>query len=186
MTEISSDPLWQRSERQFLRAERLIERAVEHLDVQGAQHQQERARVGLELERVLSPLQAFSAGMLQVIESMAQQRQDNRIQRWQGELQNLLMPLDEAELQLQELLLQLEQPTPEYWQGKPLQEARPAIQRLQLQQLLAQRQRQVQQLQAELRELRLLCWDLQGIGSDQQDDQPNERESPSEIPSIFS
>lgn len=161
MTDISSHPLWQSTEREFLRAERLIGRAVDQLQAQGVQHQQERARVGLELERALAPIQSLSAGLQQVIETMAQQRQDNLIQRWQGELQGLLMPVDEAERQLQELLLQLEQPTPDHWQGQPLAEARPAIQRLQLQQLLSQRQRQVQQLQAELKELRLRCWTLE-------------------------
>ena len=165
MTDISSHPLWHNTEREFLRAERLIERAVDQLQAQGMQHQQERARVGLELERALAPIQSLSAGLQQVIETMAQQRQENRLQRWQGQLQNLLIPVDEAELQLQELLLQLEQPTSEHWQGQPLAEARPAIQRLQLQQLLSQRQRQVQQLQAELKELRLRCWTLETSGS---------------------
>ena len=45
---------------------------------------------------------------------------------------------------LQELMLQLEHPSPDRWQGQNLQEARPAIQRYQLQQLLAQRQRRIQ------------------------------------------
>jgi hypothetical protein len=188
MTDISSHPLWQHTEREFLRAERLIERAVEQLQAQGLQHQQERARVGLDLERALAPIQSLSAGLQQVIETMAQQRQENRLQRWQGELQNLLMPVDEAEHQLQELLLQLEQPTPDHWQGQPLAEARPAIQRLQLQQLLSQRQRQVQQLQAELKELRLRCWTLEtsgSAGSPQPEPDGLQGESESGPPAIF-
>ena len=182
MTESSRDPLWQSAEREFLRAERLIERAVEQLQHQAARHQQERARVGLELERALEPLQAFSAGVQQVIEAMAQDRQDNRIQRWQGELQSLLAPVDEAERLVQELLLQLEQPTPDHWEGKPFQESRPAIQRLQLQQLLAQRQRQVQQLQAEIRELRLRCW---SAPEPREDQTPEPEAIANDLPSIF-
>ena len=188
MTDISSHPLWHNTEREFLRAERLIERAVDQLQAQGLHHQQERARVGLELERALAPIQSLSAGLQQVIETMAQQRQENRLQRWQGELQNLLMPVDEAELQLQELLLQLEQPTSEHWQGQPLAEARPAIQRLQLQQLLSQRQRQVQQLQAELKELRLRCWTLETSGSaglPEPQSQPQQPAAEPATPSIF-
>lgn len=185
MTELSRHPLWQSTEREFLRAERLIERAVERLQAQGAQHQQERARVGLELERALAPIQTLSAGLQQVIEAMALQRQDNRIQRWQGELQSLLTPMEEAERQLQELLLQLEQPTPDQWHGQPVAEARPAIQRLQLQQLLAQRQRQVQQLQAELKELRQQCWNLQASSIDQGKQAPQEGLPAPGIPPIF-
>lgn len=186
MTDISRHPLWQSTEREFLRAERLIEQAVERLQVQGVEHQQERARVGLELERALAPIQTLSAGLLKVIEAMALQRQDNRIQRWQGELQGLLTPVEEAERQLQELLLQLEQPTPDQWQGLPVAEARPAIQRLQLQQLLAQRQRQVQQLQAELRELRELCWSLQASTTDQAREVQQQGPATPGIPPVFS
>jgi polyhydroxyalkanoate synthesis regulator phasin len=116
---------------------------------------------------------------------MSLQRQDNRIQRWQGELQGLLTPVEEAERQLQELLLQLEHPTPEQWHGQPLAEARPVIQRLQLQQLLAQRQRQVQQLQAELRQLRQQCWSLQGSAAMQGQEASEEVAPMPAIPPIF-
>jgi len=116
---------------------------------------------------------------------MGEVRQDNRIQRWQGELQALLTPVDEAELQLQELLLQLEQPGPDHWQGLDLSQARPAIQRLQLQQLLARRQRQVQELQAEVRELRLQRWqDLEGLPGVSEQEVPDQLSTPS-MPSIF-
>lgn len=158
MSEFSTHPIWQDAERQLLRAERLVERSVEQLQAREDAHLQERARIGLEIERALQPLQALSAGLGRMIESMVEIRQDNRIQRWQGELQELLTPVDEAEHQLQELLLQLEQPGHDHWQGQDLSQARPVIQRLQLQQLLARRQRQVQQLQAELRELRAQSW----------------------------
>jgi len=152
--DLTDHPQWQRAEREFSRAERLLEAACLQLQEHGEQNQQERARVGLELEQALAPLQQHCDGLGLVIEAMAQERQDNRIQRWQGELQQLLLPVDEAQLQLQQVLLQLEMPLAEAWQGKDLREARPMIQRLQLHQLLAQRQRQVQQLQAEVRQLR--------------------------------
>lgn len=152
--DLTDHPQWHRAEQEFSRAERLLEAACLQLQEHGEQNQQERARVGLELEQALEPLQQLCSGLGLVIEAMAQERQDNRIQRWQGELQQLLLPVDEAQLQLQQVLLQLEMPLAEAWQGKDLREARPMIQRLQLQQLLAQRQRQVQQLQAEVRQLR--------------------------------
>lgn len=152
--DLTDHPQWHLAEQEFSRAERLLEAACLQLQEHGEQNQQERARVGLELEQALEPLQQLVAGLGLVIEAMAQERQDNRIQRWQGELQQLLLPVDEAQLQLQQVLLQLEMPLAEAWQGKDLREARPMIQQLQLQQLLAQRQRQVQQLQAEVRQLR--------------------------------
>lgn len=173
MSDLSTHPTWQEAERQLLRAERLVERSVERLQAREDSHRQERGRLGLDIERSLQPIQALSAGLSRMIEAMAEIRQDNRIQRWQGQLQELLTPVDEAELQLQELLLQLEQPGPDHWQGQDLSQARPAIQRLQLQQLLARRQRQVQELQAELRELRSQSW---------QADQPMVQESPAPEP----
>jgi hypothetical protein len=169
----------------------LLEAACLQLQDHGEQNQQERARVGLELEQALEPLQQLCAGLGLVIEAMAQERQDNRIQRWQGELQQLLLPVDEAQLQLQQVLLQLEMPLAEAWYGKDLREARPMIQRLQLQQLLAQRQRQVQQLQAEVRQLRgelFLALSSQpvlvdGSGADDAGSATSPRDG---IPSIFS
>jgi DNA-binding transcriptional MerR regulator len=106
-------------------------------------------------------------------------------------LQQLLLPVDEAQLQLQQVLLQLEMPLAEAWQGKDLREARPMIQRLQLQQLLAQRQRQVQQLQAEVRQLRgelFLALSSQPVLTDGRGgDDAGSAASPRDgIPSIFS
>ena len=189
--DLTDHPQWQRAEQEFSRAERLLEAACLQLQEHGEQNQQERARVGLELEQALEPLQQLVAGLGLVIEAMAQERQDNRIQRWQGELQQLLLPVDEAQLQLQQVLLQLEMPLAEAWQGKDLREARPMIQRLQLQQLLAQRQRQVQQLQAEVRQLRgelFLALSSQsdladGSGADDAGSAASPRDG---IPSIFS
>jgi hypothetical protein len=152
--DLTDHPQWHRAEQEFSRAERLLEAACLQLQEHGEQNQQERARVGLELEQALEPLQQLVAGLGLVIEAMAQERQDNRTQRWQGELQQLLLPADEAQLQLQQVLLQLELPLAEAWQGKDLRGARPTAEKLQVHQLLAHRQRQVHQLQAEVRELR--------------------------------
>lgn len=184
-------PQWQQVEQEFSRAERLLEAACLQIQEHGEQTHQERARVGLELEQALAPLQQLSADLGLVIEAMAQERQDNRMQRWQGELQQLLLPVDEAQLQLQQVLLQLDLPLAEAWQGQAPREARSLFKRLQLHQLLAQRQRQVQQLQAEVRELRgdlfqalsrqpLLA---EGTGSDDAD---SATEPSDAIPSIFS
>lgn len=189
--DLTDHPQWHLAEREFSRAERLLEAACLQLQEHGEQNQQERARVGLELEQALEPLQQLVAGLGLVIEAMAQERQDNRIQRWQGELQQLLLPVDEAQLQLQQVLLQLEMPLAEAWQGKDLREARPMIQRLQLQQLLAQRQRQVQQLQAEVRQLRgelFLALSSQPVFTDGSggDDAGSANAPTYGIPSIFS
>ena len=189
--DLTDHPQWHRAEQEFSRAERLLEAACLQLQEHGEQNQQERARVGLELEQALEPLQQLVAGLGLVIEAMAQERQDNRIQRWQGALQQLLLPVDEAQLQLQQVLLQLEMPLAEAWQGKDLREARPMIQRLQLQQLLAQRQRQVQQLQAEVRQLRgelFLALSSQPVFTDGSggDDAGSANAPTYGIPSIFS
>jgi hypothetical protein len=178
---ISNEQLWQTTEQQLLRAERLIERAAGQLQHQNNQHQYERARIGLEIERVLVPLSALNSGMLQIIETMAKERQDSRIQSWQAKLQELLGPVDEAELQLQELLLQLESPSTNSLPEQNLTGNRPVIQRLQMQQLLAQRQRQVQQLQAELRELKAAKWSGEKIT-----DIPQEPPAAKPTPGIFS
>jgi hypothetical protein len=82
-------------------------------------------------------------------------------------------------------------PLAEAWQGKDLREARPMIQRLQLQQLLAQRQRQVQQLQAEVRQLRgelFLALSSQPVLADGSgaDDAGSANAPRDGIPSIFS
>jgi hypothetical protein len=187
--DLTDHPQWQRVEQEFSRAERLLEAACLKLQEHGEQNQQERARVGLELEQALAPLQQLCAGLGQVIEAMAQERQDNRIQRWQGELQQLLLPVDEAQLQLQQVILQLEMPLAQAWQGKPLRESRPMIQKLQLQQLLAQRQRQVQQLQAEVRQLRgelFLALSSQSVLADGGGADAAATEPSDAIPSIFS
>ena len=183
MSDLQEHPLWQQAEGEFLRAERLLERSVEQIQRQDGAHEQERARVALELERAVAPIQALCTGLQSVIEEMAQDRQDNRLQQWQARLQTLLLDVDEAERWLQELMLQLEHPSPDRWQGQNLQEARPAIQRYQLQQLLAQRQRRIQELQAEVKQLRLQRWEGQATQPSSMSEAPPALESP--LPSIF-
>jgi hypothetical protein len=152
--DLSQHPLWPQAEAELIRAERLLQRSLLQLESEGGRQQQQRARIGLELERILAPLQRLSAGLGGLIEAMAADRQDNRSQRWQGQLQELLLPLDAACLQLQELLVQLDQPAQVPAANGEGAGGREAVQRLQLQQLLALRQRQVLQQQAELAELR--------------------------------
>lgn len=152
--DLSQHPLWPQAEAELIRAERLLQRSLQQLESEGGRQQQQRARIGLELERILAPLQRLSAGLGGLIEAMAADRQDNRSQRWQGQLQELLLPLDAACLQLQELLVQLDQPAQVPAANGEGAGGREAVQRLQLQQLLALRQRQVLQQQAELAELR--------------------------------
>ena len=116
---------------------------------------------------------------------MANDRQDNRLQQWQARMQSLLLDVDEAERWLQELMLQLEHPTPDQWQGQTLQEARPAIQRYQLQQLLAQRQRRIQELQAEVKALRQQAWEPRPVESEASTGTPEAAVDP-EFPKLFS
>lgn len=185
MNDLQDHPLWQRTEAEFLRAERLLERSVETLQQQTAVHGQERARIALELERAVAPIQALCMGLQAVIEEMANDRQDNRLQQWQARMQSLLLDVDEAERWLQELMLQLEHPTPDQWQGQTLQEARPAIQRYQLQQLLAQRQRRIQELQAEVKALRQQAWEPRPVESAASTGTPEAAVDP-EFPKLFS
>jgi hypothetical protein len=146
--------LWPTTESLLLRAERLLERSIQQLEEKSERHDQHKSRVALELERILAPLQQLNQGLGTVIENMAHERQDNRSQRWQGQLQDLMTPLDSAILLLQEVLIQLEEPADSQASGGDVVSARARGQRLQLQQLLALRQRQVLELQAEVQALR--------------------------------
>ena len=72
MSDLQEHPLWKQAEAEFLRAERLLERSVEQIQRQDGAHEQERARVALELERALAPIQSLCTGLQSVIEEMAQ------------------------------------------------------------------------------------------------------------------
>ena len=185
--DLSLHPLWPKTEAELLRAERLLQRSVQQLASEEHSQQQHLARVGLELERVLAPLQRLSSGLGGLIEAMAAERQDNLSQRWQGQLQELLLPLDEACLQLQELLVQLDHPSQLARMGEG-STGRDTVQRQKLQQLLALRQRQVLQHQAELTELRqrLFAQQSSGLGDAQSAEIDSEREiDDPALPSIF-
>ncbi len=143
-----TSPLWHQTAEQLLRAERLLQHSVNSLDQAAVGRRRERDRIALELEQLLNPLAALSQGLTRLIEEMAGGRQDNRLQRWQGQLQQLLSPLDLGMQMLEELVIQLDQPP-----DQPSDDPRDHQKRQQLQQLLALRQKQVTQMQAEVRSL---------------------------------
>jgi hypothetical protein len=166
----------------LLRAERLLERSVQQIEQVAELHQQQKSRLALELERILAPLQQLNQGLAAVIEAMARERQDNRSQHWQGQLQDLLTPLDSAVLLLQEVLIQLELPSEALAAGREVQPGRGG-QRLQFQQLLALRQRQVLELQAEVQALRMKLF--QGPDTGLQTGPVQSEVSTMPLPSIF-
>ena len=179
----SNPSLWSETETQLTRAERLLQRALNQLELDGDRRQRQFAGVAFEVERILAPLQAVNAGLGAVIEAMALERQDSLSQRWQGQLQELLIPMDGALLQIQELLLQLERP--DDWRLNPSASgpAQQGGQRLQLQQLLAVRQRQVLQQQAELAELRRRLFAQAPPDQDKESSQ-DEAPPPSSVPTV--
>lgn len=135
------------------RAERLLEHSLAGLHRAEQLRRADRDRIALQLEQLCLPLEELSGGLAALIEDMARDRQDNRLLRWQGRLQQLLTPLDLGVQGLRDLVALLDQPldrsTPVDGQSTPTRK------RYQLQQLLIQRQKQVLQLQTEVRELQL-------------------------------
>ena len=147
-----TSPLWHQTAEQLLRAERLLQHSVNSLDQAAVGRRRERDRIALELEQLLNPLADLSQGLTRLIEEMAGGRQDNRLQRWQGQLQQLLSPLDLGREMLEELVIQLDQPL-DHLPDQPSRDSRDHQKRQQLQQLVALRQKQVMQMQAEVRSL---------------------------------
>ena len=147
-----TSPLWHQTAEQLLRAERLLQHSVNSLDQAALGRRRERDRIALELEQLLNPLADLSQGLTRLIEEMAGGRQDNRLQRWQGQLQQLLSPLDLGRQMLEELVIQLDQPL-DHLPDQPSRDSRDHQKRQQLQQLVALRQKQVMQMQAEVRSL---------------------------------
>jgi hypothetical protein len=141
--------LWEQAGQLLLRAERLLAHSVEGLREGERRRRRDRDRLALEVEQLLTPLEALSSGLARVIEELAQDRQDNRLQRWQGQLQQLLTPLDSGTQSLKDLLVQLDQPLRHELEAVPggMREVR---RQEQLQQLLLLRQKQVLQLQSEV------------------------------------
>ena len=144
--------LWSHTEQALLRAERLLAHGLEGIRREQELRRRDRDRVAFELEQILPQLEGLSAALVDVIEAMAQARQDNQLQRWQGQLQQQLDPLDEGLRLLREQLAVLDQPL-EHEQAVAAGD-RAAVQRerqkqQQLLQLLAHRQKQVMALQVE-------------------------------------
>lgn len=140
----------------LLRAERLLEHSIAGLHEQESRRRRDRDQVGFALEQLLQPLEQLSGGLSRMIEEMAQHRQDNRLQRWQGQLQQLLTPLDVSQQELRELVVLLDQPLDQLQdqsEQSPTElrsRAGEQQKRLQLVQLLALRQKQMGQLQSEV------------------------------------
>jgi chromosome segregation ATPase len=179
--------LWDDTCQALLRAERLLSHSLEGLERGQQQRRHDRHSLALELEQALLPLRELNSGLGGVIEEMAADRQDNRLQRWQGRLQQLLQPMDEGTQRLQELLVLLDQPLP------PATAAEPAAPRAlqervqQLEQLLQRRQKQVLGLQAELQTLQQQLFAASVSATPSADALPPEPgEDQSSTPSIFS
>jgi chromosome segregation ATPase len=144
----------------LLRAERLLEHSIAGLHEQESRRRRDRDQVGFALEQLLQPLEQLSGGLSRMIEEMAQHRQDNRLQRWQGQLQQLLTPLDASQQELRELVVLLDQPLEQPLERLQAQSEQSPTdlrsrageqqKRLQLVQLLALRQKQMGQLQSEV------------------------------------
>ena len=184
------EQLWPANQQALTRAERLLAHCLEGLRRQRQQRRADRDRLALDVEQVLQPLDQLNAGLVAVIEAMAADRQDNRLQRWQGELQRLLDPLDSGMQGLRELLIVLDEPLASPPVDDSLEaasERRADQQRQQLLQLLAQRQKQVLQLQSELATLQLQVFQsspADNAAEDAPDSAPATDQSGS--PSIFS
>lgn len=169
----------------LIRAERLISHCLNGLEQAEQRRRHARERLGFELEQFLLPLDRISGGLSGVIESMAADRQDNRLQRWQGQLQQLLTPLDSGLQVLRDLLLMLDsgsEPAP--GDTSNITKTPQQQKNQQLLQLLLLRQKQILLLEAQLDELRQQVFSLQ----ESPDSNPGvklEAAQPS-TPSIFS
>jgi hypothetical protein len=143
---------------QLERAERLISHCIHALEEAEQRRRQDRQRLAFEVEQTLLPLDQLSGGLSSVIEAMAADRQDNRLQRWQGQLQQLLDPLDSSLQVLRDLIVMLDHdPMPASTAASPTREPKSQ----QLLQLLARRQKQVLDLSTQVIELRQQLFDLE-------------------------
>jgi hypothetical protein len=152
MSAAPTPELWPHTEQALLRAERLLAHGLEGIRRQQQLRRSDRDRIAFELEQLLPPLEGLSAALVEVIEAMAQARQDNQLQRWQGQLQQQLDPLDEGLRLLRQQLVLLDQPLAHEQPDASSRRERQKPQ--QLMQLLAHRQKQVIALQAERSALR--------------------------------
>jgi small-conductance mechanosensitive channel len=154
----SSEP-WPQTEQALLRAERLLAHGLEGIRREQQLRRSDHDRIAFELEQLLPPLEGLSAALVEVIEAMAQARQDNQLQRWQGQLQQQLDPLDEGLRLLREQLVLLDQPLAH--EQPEASSRRERQKQQQLVQLLAHRQKQVMALQAERSALRVQLFECE-------------------------
>lgn len=179
--------LWSATEQALLRAERLLAHGVEAVRQQQRLRRQDRDQIAFELEQLLQPLEGLSAALVAVIEEMAQHRQDNRLQRWQGQLQQQLDPLDEELLRLREQLALLDQPLGHEQPAGGAAGQRQRQKQQQLVDLLAHRQKQVMALQLERSALQLQLFEAeQRLAAFQSTDPSAEAGGQPSTPSIFS
>ena len=187
MTAAPNADLWAATEQQLLRAERLLAHGVDAVRQQQQLRRHDRDHIAFELDQLLQPLEGLSAALVAVIEEMAQHRQDNRLQRWQGQLQQQLDPLDEELQRLREQLVLLDQPLAHEQPQGGAAAQRERRKQQQLVELLGHRQKQVMALQLERRSLQMQLFEAEqqlaaSTGLEQTsatDDQPS-------TPSIFS
>jgi len=183
MSKADADPqadLLERIAAQQRRAERLLEHSLLGLQQADQKRRLDRDRIALQLEQLRLPLEELSGGLTALIEDMARDRQDNRLLGWQGRLQQLLTPLDMGVQGLRDLVALLDQPLERALSGDAISgEGR---RRQPLQQLLVQRQKQVLQLQAEVRDLQRQLFEAHNVGPPAAVDP---RDQPT-TPSIFS
>lgn len=191
MSAAPTPELWQHTEQALLRAERLLAHGLEGIRRQQQLRRSDRDRIAFELEQLMPPLEGLSAALVEVIEAMAQARQDNQLQRWQGQLQQQLDPLDEGLRLLHEQLVLLDQPLAH--EQPEASSRRERQKQQQLVQLLAHRQKQVMALQAERTALRAQLFAaeqrLASLAATQEADDPEASPENSDqmiTPSIFS
>ena len=187
----STNDLWLNANNQFLRAERLLEHCLLKLNKAEAERQQGLNKVAFELEQLLPTLTQLNEGIEIIITEMSADRQDNRLQRWQGQLQQLLTPLDNGKQNLQELVEKLDQSinSGENLNNNSIPYQRKERERNQLQELLALRQKQVLQLQAEVNELQKQLFESYENTSKENQNEPahpvNQNISQIHTPKIF-
>jgi len=191
MSAAPTPELWPHTEQALLRAERLLAHGLEGIRREHMLRRSDRDRIAFELEQLLPSLEGLSAALVEVIEAMAQARQDNQLQRWQGQLQQQLDPLDEGLRLLREQLVLLDQPLAHEQPDASSRRERQKHQ--QLVQLLAHRQKQVIALQAERSALRAQLFAaeqrLASFAATQEADDPDASPVSSDqtiTPSIFS
>lgn len=147
-----SPELWSIADQEMTRAERLLQHSLQRIEFERQERRVDRERIALEIERQISGLTGLAQGLADLIASMETDRHDNRSRRWQGQLEQLLAPLDSGLEHLRDLLVRLDQPLNAT--ASTPQDQRQRQQGEQLQQLLSRRQQQVIKLEAEVQDLR--------------------------------